>query len=52
MHSEYDKLLLGDLVIMFSGAEAETVEVELWVVIPLVVVAALLVFIIYRRKNP
>ena len=52
MHSEYDKPLLGDLVIMFSGAEAETVEVALWVVIPLVVVAALLAFIIYRRKNP
>jgi hypothetical protein len=51
-HSEYDKPLLGDLVIMFSGSEAETVEVALWVVIPLVVVAALLVFIIYRRKNP
>jgi len=51
MYSEYDKPLLGDLVVMFSGAEAETAEVALWVVIPLVVVAALLVFIIYRRKH-
>lgn len=51
MYSEYDKPLLGDLVIMFSAAEAETVEVALWIVIPLVVVAALLVFIIYRRKH-
>jgi len=52
MYSEYDKPLLGDLVVMFSGAEAETVEVALWIIIPLVVVAALLVFIIYRRKHP
>lgn len=51
MRSEYSKPLLGDLVIMFSGAEAETVEVALWVIIPLIVVAALLVFIIYRRKH-
>lgn len=50
MHSEYDKPLLGDLVIMFSGDEAETVEVELWVVILLIVVATLLLFITYRRK--
>jgi hypothetical protein len=52
MYSEYDKPLLGDLVIMFSCAEAETVEVALWITIPLVVVAALLVFIIYKRKHP
>lgn len=52
MHSEYDKPLQGDLVIIVSGAESETVEVALWVIIPLVVVVALLVFIIYRRKNP
>jgi hypothetical protein len=52
MYSEYDKPLLGDLVIMFSGAEAETAEVALWIIIPLVVVAVLLVFIIYRRKHP
>lgn len=51
MRSEYSKPLLGDLVIMFSGAEAETAEVALWVIIPLIVVAALLVFIIYRRKH-
>jgi hypothetical protein len=51
MYSEYDKPLLGDLVIMFSGTEAETAESALWVIIPLIVVAALLVFIIYRRKH-
>jgi len=51
MYSEYDKPLLGDLVIVFSGTEAETVEVALWIIIPLFVAAALLVFIIYRRKH-
>jgi hypothetical protein len=51
MRSEYDKALLGDLVVMFSGVEAETVEVAVWVIIPLVVVAALLVFIIYRKMK-
>jgi len=52
IYSAYDKPLLGDLVIMFSSAEAETVEVALWVIIPLIVVAALLALIIYRRKHP
>jgi hypothetical protein len=51
MYSEYDKPLRGDLVIMFSDAEAEIVEVAVWVVIPLVVVAALLAFIIYRKRK-
>jgi hypothetical protein len=52
MYSEYDKPLLGDLVIMFSEAkaEAETAEVTLWVIILLLVVAALVAFVIYRRK--
>jgi hypothetical protein len=51
MRSEYSKPLLGDLVIMFSDAEAETAEVTLWIIIPLLVIAALVAFIIYRRKH-
>jgi hypothetical protein len=51
MYSEYDKPLLGDLVIMVSGAEAETAEVAVWIIIPLVVVVALLVFVIYRKMK-
>jgi hypothetical protein len=51
MHSEYSKPLLGDLAIMFSDTEAETTEVTLWIVIPLILIAALLAFIIYRRRH-
>jgi hypothetical protein len=53
MYSEYSKPLLGDLVIMFSGAEAEaeTREVTLWIAIPLILIAALLAFMIYRRQR-
>jgi len=51
MYSEYGKPLPGDLVIMFSGDETETVEVGLWVVILMVVVVTLLLFITYRRKQ-
>ena len=51
MYSEYDKPLLGDLVIMFFDSKAETAEVTLWVIIPLLVAAALVAFVIYRRKH-
>jgi hypothetical protein len=51
MRSEYSKPLLGDLVIMFSDDEAETTEVTLWIVISLILIAALLVFIIYRKQR-
>lgn len=51
MRSEYSKPLLGDLVIMFSDDEAETTEVTLWIVFPLILIAALLVFIIYRKQR-
>jgi hypothetical protein len=51
MHSEYSKPLLGDLAIMFSDTEAETTEVTLWIAIPLILIAALLAFIIYRRRH-
>jgi hypothetical protein len=51
MYSEYDKPLLGDLAISFSDSEAETREVTLWIVIPLILIAALLALIIYRRQR-
>jgi hypothetical protein len=51
MHSEYSKPLLGDLAIMFSDNGTETTEVTLWIVIPLFLIAALLVFIIYRHRH-
>jgi hypothetical protein len=51
MRSEYSKPLLGDLVIMFSDDEAETKEVTLWIVISLILIAALLVVIICRKQR-
>ena len=52
MYSEYDKPLLGDLVVMFSAADAETAEaVTLWAVVLLVVIVALLIFVIYRKMR-
>ena len=51
MHSDYSKPLLGDLAIMFSDNRAETTEVTLWVVIPLLLIAALVAFMIYRRQR-
>jgi hypothetical protein len=40
-----------DLVVMFSDTEAGTAEVTSWIILPLVVIAALLAFIIYRKKH-
>jgi hypothetical protein len=51
MYSEYDKPLLGDLAISFSDGEAATREVTLWIVVPLILIAALLALIIYRRQR-
>jgi hypothetical protein len=51
IRSEYSKPLWGDLVIMFSDTETETTEVTLWIAIPLFLIAALLVFIIYRSRH-
>jgi hypothetical protein len=51
MHSDYSKPLLGDLAIMFSDAEAEATEVTLWIIIPSLLVAALLAFMIYRKQR-
>jgi hypothetical protein len=51
MHSEYPKPLLGDLAIMFSETEAETTEVTLWIILPLLLITALLAFIIYRKHR-
>jgi hypothetical protein len=51
MHSEHSKPLLDDLAIMFSDTEAETTEVTLWIGIPLILTAALLTFIIYRKQH-
>ena len=51
MHSEYSKPPLGDLAIMFSDTESETTEVTLWIIIPLILIAALLAFIIYRKQR-
>jgi len=36
---------------MFSDNGAETTEVTLWVIIPLLLIAALMAFMIYRRQR-
>jgi len=51
IYSEYSKPLLGDLAITFSGAEAETTAVPSWIIIPVLLIAALLAVIIYRRRH-
>ena len=49
IYSERSKLL-GDLAIMFSGAEIETTAVSSWIILPILLVVALLVAIAYRRR--
>jgi len=51
IHSEYSKQLLGDLAIMFSDAETETTAVSSWIIIPVLLIAALLAVIFYRRRH-
>jgi hypothetical protein len=51
IHSEYSKPLLGDLAITFSDAETETTAVPSWIIIPILLIAALLAVIIYRKKH-
>jgi hypothetical protein len=51
MHSEYSKPLLGDLAITFSGAETETTAVPSWIIIPILLIAALLAVILYRKMH-
>ncbi len=51
IYSEYSKPLLGDLAITFSGAEAETTAVPSWLIIPVLLIAALLAVILYRRGH-
>jgi hypothetical protein len=51
MHSEYSKPLLGDLAITFSGAETETTAVPSWIIIPILLIVALLVVILYRKMH-
>jgi len=51
IYSEYSKPLLGDLAITFSGAETETTAVPSWVIIPILLIAALLAAIVYRRSR-
>jgi hypothetical protein len=51
IYSEYSKPLLGDLAITFSDAETETTAVPSWIIIPILVIAALLAVIIYRKKH-
>jgi hypothetical protein len=52
MHSEYSKPLLGDLAITFSDAETETTVVPSWIIIPILLIAALLAVILYRKMHP
>jgi hypothetical protein len=51
IYSERSKPLLGDLAITFSGAETETTAVPSWIIIPVLLVAALLVALSYRRRH-
>jgi hypothetical protein len=51
IYSEQSKPLLGDLAITFSGAEIETTAVPSWIIIPVLLIAALLAVIIYRRRH-
>lgn len=51
IYSEQSKPLLGDLVITFSYAETETTAVPSWFIIPVLLFAALLATIIYRRRR-
>jgi len=51
IYSEHSKPLLGDLVITFSDAETETIAVPSWIIIPVLLIAALLVLIAYRRRH-
>jgi len=51
IHSEYSKPLLGDLAITFSDTETETTAVPSWFIIPILLIAALLAVIIYRRRH-
>jgi hypothetical protein len=51
MHSEYSKPLLGDLAITFSDAETETTAVPSWIIIPILLIAALLAVILYRKMH-
>jgi hypothetical protein len=51
IYSEYSKPLLGDLAITFSDIETETIAVPSWIIIPVLLIAALLAVIIYRKKH-
>jgi len=51
IQSEYSKPLLGDLAITFSDAETETAAVPSWIIIPILLVAALLAVILYRKMH-
>lgn len=51
IYSEYSKPLLGDLAITFSDTEVETTAVPSWIIIPVLLIAALLAAIAYRRRH-
>lgn len=51
IYSEHSKPLLGDLAITFSDAETETTAVPSWIIIPVLLIAALLAVIVYRRRH-
>jgi hypothetical protein len=51
IHSEYSKPSLGDLTITFSDTETENTAVPSWIIIPILVIAALLAVIAYRRRH-
>ena len=49
MHSEYDKPLLGDLVVVFSDAD-QVVEFQSWI-IPVVVDVVLVALLLYIKRK-
>ncbi|UCF44664.1 MAG: hypothetical protein JSW44_02480 [Candidatus Bathyarchaeota archaeon] len=51
IHSEYSKQLLGDLAITFSDSETETTAVPSWIIMPILLIAALLAIIFYRKMK-
>ena len=52
MFSEFGKPLAGDLVIMFSDNAAQMPdELPYWIILPLLIIAALLAAIVYRKKQ-
>jgi hypothetical protein len=52
MVSEFGKPLAGDLVITFSGSASQMPdELPYWIILPLLIIAALVAAMVYRRKR-